>query len=324
MDKLISVIVPVYQVEPYLDECVRSIAAQTYEDLEIILVDDGSPDRCPAMCDAWAERDRRIRVIHKPNGGLSDARNAGLAAATGAWIAFVDSDDRIAPEMLEKLADALERDDSDIAACAVEMVWEDDTPARLLTAQVNCVLERAQAQAALMAETTLKQPVWYKLYRAETIRGIPFEVGKTHEDVFWSYQAVGRARRVSVIDYVGYYYLQRSGSIMGSGYSLKRLDAIEAYELREKYISEHFPELDRQARMAIFTSSIYHGQMAVKYLPKEQREKAMSILREAGRRSGIRHVDYAHRKAVHRIWLDLARISLGAACRMRNLLGVGI
>ena len=99
----VSIIVPVYKVEPYLDKCVSSIVNQTYTNLEIILVDDGSPDNCPAMCDAWAEKDSRIRVIHKPNGGLSDARNAGMAVATGELMAFVDSDDWIAPDMYEHL-----------------------------------------------------------------------------------------------------------------------------------------------------------------------------------------------------------------------------
>ena len=129
----ISVIVPVYKVEPYLDRCVQSVVNQTYPNLEIILVDDGSPDQCPVMCDTWAKKDPRIRVIHKKNGGLSDARNAGMAAASGEYISFVDSDDWIAPEMLERLVKALERDDSDIAACAVEMVWEDGRENKTLT-----------------------------------------------------------------------------------------------------------------------------------------------------------------------------------------------
>ena len=158
---MISVIVPVYKVEPYLDRCVKSVVDQTFSDLEIILVDDGSPDNCPAMCDAWAARDSRVRVIHKPNGGLSDARNTGMAAATGEYISFVDSDDWIAAEMLERLIQALERDQSDIAACAVEMVWEDGTPSELLTVQTNCILDRHEAQKALLEESLLKQPVWY-------------------------------------------------------------------------------------------------------------------------------------------------------------------
>ena len=100
-EPLVSIIIPVYKVEKFLDECVKSVVAQTYRNLEILLVDDGSPDDCPAMCDAWATRDPRVRVIHKSNGGLSDARNAGIAQATGSYIYFADSDDAVAPTLVE-------------------------------------------------------------------------------------------------------------------------------------------------------------------------------------------------------------------------------
>ena len=116
---LISVIVPIYNVESYLDRCIESIVNQTYKNLEIILVDDGSPDNCPAMCDAWAARDSRIQVIHKENGGLSDARNAGLAAASGEYIAFADSDDWVDAQCIRSLYGALRETDSEIAACDV-------------------------------------------------------------------------------------------------------------------------------------------------------------------------------------------------------------
>ena len=141
----ISVIVPVYKVEAYLDKCISSIANQTYRNLEIILVDDGSPDNCPAMCDTWAEKDSRIRVIHKTNGGLSDARNAGMAIATGELMTFVDSDDWIAPDMCEHLYQRLAGDNSDIATCGVQMVWEDKTPSRTLTRESSCVLNQEEA-----------------------------------------------------------------------------------------------------------------------------------------------------------------------------------
>ena len=118
----ISVVVPVYKVEPYLDRCVESILAQTVTDLEIILVDDGSPDSCPAMCDAWAAREPRIRVIHKPNGGLSSARNAGVDAARGAYIGFVDSDDYILPDMYRRLLAAIREHDAELAICGYAYV----------------------------------------------------------------------------------------------------------------------------------------------------------------------------------------------------------
>ena len=323
-EPLISVIVPVYKVESYLDRCVRSIVEQSYTNLEIILVDDGSPDNCPGICDDWAGKDSRVRVIHKENGGLSDARNAGIRAAAGEYISFIDSDDRIAPEMLEKLYAALERDESDIAACTVEMVWENGMPPRFLTVQTNCLLGRQEAQLALLRETTLKHPVWYKLYRRETVEGLLFDKGKYHEDVFWSYQAVGRARRVSVIDYVGYYYVQRGDSIMGAGYSLKRLDAVEAYERRARYMEAYFPELEREARLKVLTGCIYHGQMALKYLPEKECRQALAYLEAVKKRNPVLHHDYAQQKLTRRAWLEMARLSLKSACRLRNALGIGL
>ena len=320
---LISVIVPVYKVEPYLDRCVQSIVEQTYTNLEIILVDDGSPDNCPAMCDAWAERDRRIKVIHKENGGLSDARNVGMAAATGEYIAFVDSDDWIALEMLARLHQALEKDQSDIAACTVEMVWEDGSQNQFLTVQTDCVLDRLEAQKALLEESLLKQPVWYKLYRRDTIGDIQFEIGKYHEDVYWSYQAIGNAGQVSLIDYVGYFYWQRAESIMGESYSLKRLDAIEAYERRYAYIAEDFPELEQSARLSILSNCIYHGQMALKYLQENDQENAFAYLNAVKAKYSFSHRDYANQKLTHRLWFDIARVSLPAACRIKKRLGVG-
>ena len=320
----ISVIIPVYKVELYLDRCLESVTSQSYSNLEIILVDDGSPDNCPAMCDAWAAKDSRIKVIHKPNGGLSDARNAGMAVAAGEYISFIDSDDWIEPEMLERLLSALQKDNSDIAACTVRMVWEDGSPDKLLTVQKNAVLDKNMAQKELLSERLLKQPVWYKLYRRELISDIPFEVGKQHEDVFWSYQVVGRAKQVSLIDYIGYNYFQRGGSIMGSGYSLKNLDAIEAYERRYQYLAEHSPELEQRARVGIHTACIFQGQMVLRHLPKQERKKAFMYLNDVKNRYPIRSSDYANRKITHRMWLGISRVSLQGVCRLKNLFGVGL
>ena len=137
---LISVIVPVYKVEDCLDKCVRSIAGQTYTDLEIILVDDGSPDRCGAICDAWAQKDSRVHVIHKQNGGLSDARNAGMKIATGQFVSFIDSDDWIDPDFLEVLMTAMKEQNAQIAECAVELVDESGNVLRCReTAAVPCI-----------------------------------------------------------------------------------------------------------------------------------------------------------------------------------------
>ena len=322
-DQLISVIIPVYQVENYLDQCLESVVGQTYSNLEIILVDDGSTDGCPALCNEWEKKDSRIRVVHKENGGLSDARNVGMQLVTGELIAFVDSDDWIAPEMFQRLLEAIQKDNSDIAACSVEMVWENGTK-RLLTAKTNRVLDHDEAQEALLAETLLKQPVWYKIYKYTIIRDILFEVGKMHEDAFWSYQVIGNANRVSIIDYVGYYYRQHSDSIMGKEYSINRLDSIEAAERRYKFLAEKYPNLEKRARISILSNCIYHGQMALKYLSKEDQKKAFYYLNDVKNRYSFSRRDFSGMKMSHRLWYDLGRFSLRLVGKIKNLLRVGI
>lgn len=202
-NQLISIIIPVYNVERYLDRCVSSVTGQDYRNLEIILIDDGATDSSSWLCESWAGKDSRIKVIHKKHGGLSDARNAGLRVAGGDLIGFVDSDDWIGPEMYSRLKDALEKDQSDIAACSVEIVWEDEGRTKLLKERENIILNRLEAQKELLYESRLRQPVWDKLYRRKVLEGVFFEKGKQHEDVFWSYKVIGNAERVSVIDYVG-------------------------------------------------------------------------------------------------------------------------
>lgn len=321
-EPLISVIVPVYKVEAYLDRCVQSIVDQTYKNLEIILVDDGSPDNCPAMCDAWAEKDSRIMVIHKENGGLSDARNAGIDIATGELIGFVDSDDWISPDMYQLLYGRLEADNSDISACGVEMVWEDGTPSRMLTKSGCCVLDREEAMQAIIEESWLKQPVWYKLYKTEQIRNISFPVGKYHEDVFWSYQAVAKARRVSVVDTPCYHYSQRTDSIMGAGYSLKRLDSLEAKQERLAFVMTHFPELNQIAYKDIFFSCIYAGQMTQRYLSGEDVSVAWRRIKRCF--ASIKYQHIIEKDLKQSVWFAFGKCSLYVTCKIRNLCRIGL
>ena len=320
----ISVIVPVYKVEAYLDKCVQSIVDQTYRNLEIILVDDGSPDRCGEMCDAWAAKDSRIKVIHKENGGLSDARNAGMAVASGEYMGFVDSDDYIAPDMYRLLLERMTTDGSDIAACGVEMVYEDGTPSRMLTPAGSHVLQSGQIMESVIREDLLKQPVWYKLYRSELIRDIPFAVGKYHEDVFWSWQAAAKARRVSVFDTPCYFYLQRSGSIMGEGFSLKRLDALEAKCLRQEYLESCLPEHAAVGRCDLFFSCLYMGQKTLLYLSGMEQERAMERLRSTLETYPLTADDLQSLPMKRRVWPRLARLNFRLVCMVRNGLKKGI
>ena len=164
---LISVIVPVYNVEKYLDKCIQSIVDQTYTNLEIILVDDGSPDNSGAICDEWAEKDNRIKVIHKANGGLSDARNAGLDIATGEYIAFVDSDDYIELDFYDKLYNVIKATNCDISICNLRKVYENNN-----VSVNNCdtfeITEYSTTEAmSALIDDKIRQVVWNKLYKAD-------------------------------------------------------------------------------------------------------------------------------------------------------------
>lgn len=317
---LISIIVPVYKVEKYLDRCVQSIVDQTYTNLEIILVDDGSPDHCPAMCDTWAEKDSRIRVMHKENGGLSDARNAGMEIAAGELMGFVDSDDWISPDMYRLLYENMLNNDSDISACGVEMEWEDGTPSRMLTKMGCCTLNPEEAMRAVIEGTWIQDPVWYKLYKTALIRDIQFPVGKYHEDVFWTYQAVGKAKRVSVFDTPCYFYTQRASSIMGEGYSLKRLDALEAKLMRIQYIEARYPHMAINAKVNLCFFCIWSEQMVLRHMSGTERNLGLSKIQAVWNR--LQNV--RPRSVKEWIWLMMAKCSLRTVAHVRNMLGIGM
>lgn len=239
--ELISVIVPVYKVEPYLDRCVQSIVEQTYPNLEIILVDDGSPDNCPAMCDAWAEKDNRIRVIHKKNGGLSDARNAGLAVCRGTYIGFVDSDDWIHGEYLSLLYNACKVSDVYISACDVRVVGDEPVSSEILH-QECCMHSVEEALGTLIKGTRFRAVAWNKLYHRSVLAGELFPVGRYHEDEFFTYRILAKTDWLAFVDAPLYYYYQRAGSIMNTA-SVRHLDVLDAWTGRLQFLKDNFPAL---------------------------------------------------------------------------------
>ena len=241
---LISVIVPVYKVEKYLPACVESILAQTHKDLEIILVDDGSPDGCGAMCDSYAEQDSRIRVIHKENGGLSDARNAGLAVCRGDYIGFVDSDDYIAPDMYETLAAFAEKENLDVAMCGVNRVWSDhveesgDFLTMVLTEPDDMIY-----QLFVNPNNFSTPAVWCRIYRASRYKDLLFEKGRYMEDAYYTIPCIERARRFGIICDRKYYYNHRDDSITAVQERGKRTDdLIEGWERNLECIRMNYPK----------------------------------------------------------------------------------
>ena len=318
---LISVIVPIYKVEPYLDRCVQSIVEQTYQNLEIILVDDGSPDNCPAMCDAWAAKDSRIKVIHKENGGLSDARNAGMDVATGNLISFLDSDDWIEPEFIARLYDAMKKSGAQIAECATDYVDEADKVLRLRNAADISEIGRIEALRRLIQEDGIYQTVWNKLYRREVIDGIPFAVGKLHEDEFWTYQVLDRIEKLALVSEPLYHYLQRSGSIIGTGYNIRRLDGLEARCQRMQYLQK-YPELATLTRQSLILDCMWHYQSAKSYLTgREQKDALLRIKKMMKNCPGV-PVQALTGKMTHRVWYLMFRIMPNLTVWARNKIGI--
>lgn len=322
-EPLISVIVPVYKVEVYLDKCVSSIVGQTYDTLEIILVDDGSPDSCPAICDAWAKKDRRIKVIHKTNGGLSDARNAGMAVATGEFICFIDSDDWIEPNFFEDLYRAILENGAEIAECAAAYVAEDGTVIRQRKAASQSVLDRKEALRRLILEDGVYQTVWNKLYRREILEGLLFEVGKYNEDDFWTYQVLDRIEKLAIVEKPLYQYLQRGTSIIGVGYNLRRLDGLEARFRRMEYLQKD-DELADLTRQQFMLDCMWHLQCALRYLSGQERQIAQNaILALKCQTAKVTQKDLTL-NLKYRIWYAMFRFMPVYTAKLRNHLKIGL
>lgn len=321
---LISVIVPVYKVEPYLDKCIASIVNQTYRNLEIILVDDGSPDRCGQICDEWAEKDSRIRVIHKTNGGLSDARNAGMAVASGEWIAFVDSDDWIGAQLYETLLNAARHNNAQISTCQVQRFRGNCIPHPSASSSIQ-IFSASEAMLELILDRNVQQITTNKLFCANLVNKISFEKGKCHEDEYWTYQVIAKCSTLVVTNYVGYYYLQRDDSIMGQSFSIKRLDAIEAKCLRHRLVTKQLSTLSNESLKSIWRICIYQGQS---FLNSRHNRADMAHIFQI-LTSTLEHHPLPRKRPKEIspkewLWFNFSKLSLKAVCMMRNLLKIGV
>ena len=239
---LISVIVPVYQVEKYLERCVKSILSQTYKNLEVILVDDGSPDQCPAICDACAEKDARVKVIHQENKGLSGARNAGIDAASGEYLAFVDSDDYVSPHFIEELYQLLQDTGCAIGQCRFSYVKGDGLVEEGDSA--FCIYRGESLMEQLYGpeeKATCFVVAWNKLYWAELFKetGIRYPEGRIHEDEATTYRLFHEAKKLAFLDRALYGYYTENGGSITSVFSAKRLQWLTAHEERIAFFKKN-------------------------------------------------------------------------------------
>ena len=241
MDALVSVIIPVYKVEAFLDRCVESVVGQTYPNLEIILVDDGSPDTCPEKCDAWAKIDSRIRVIHKQNEGPGYARNSGIEAATGAFITFVDSDDYLSPDAVEVLLERIERDQSDLAVAQRIKCYPDGTEEPTSDSWMHdAVITKDEAMHLISSnQTPFPASTYAKLYRSVIFQAVRFSKLKTAEDTCALPFIVDQCSTISLVNHVVYYYYQRDTSIVHNMTDELLLDKTKALLQVTRFLLDH-------------------------------------------------------------------------------------
>jgi exopolysaccharide biosynthesis predicted pyruvyltransferase EpsI len=285
--ELISIIIPVYKVEPYLSQCMETVLQQTYRNLEIILIDDGSPDNCPRLCDDYAVLDPRIKVIHKANGGVSDARNAGLKAVKGEYISFIDSDDWVDYDFIERLYRAAKIHGADISSCGIIKVYEKRHKRRNFY-EAEQTFTTDEAVLEVLKNDRMSSHLWNKLYKKRLLEGIEFPKGKCYEDLCVMHKVFAGAKRVTVICDWKYYYRQRPDSIIYTSSVRNLADYFGAFYLRYAEEGPKYekirPFLIKQAvasALDLLKSGNPNGECALEI------ERAKNFLREIRRNNAL-------------------------------------
>lgn len=274
---MVSIIVAVYNVQKYLEGCIDSLRSQTCSDIEIILVDDGSKDQSGAICDRAQQQDSRIQVIHKPNGGLSSARNAALPRIKGEYVMFVDGDDRLEPNCVEVLLDLLKKHDAQIAVCnELRFCYREDGSMQILSDQYQKIEGEKEYTAQEALENILYQrdfdaSACGKLYRRELFEGVEYPLGRIFEDIGTTYRLVSKCSKVVFTGQKLYCYLQRQDSLAHS-VSLKHvLDGVDMVEQQERDLLRNFPQLAKACRCRCL-SMYFHGLLSGEQPQQVQKE----------------------------------------------------
>ncbi|MGG1593055.1 glycosyltransferase family 2 protein [Terribacillus saccharophilus] len=260
MNKKLSVIIPVYNVELYLRRCIDSVINQTYRELEIILVNDGSTDDCGEICEHYKSLDDRIIVIHKENGGLSDARNAGLEVATGDYISFVDSDDLINEDMYSDLIRLIIEHNCDIAESDLIEFYKEENLDLKNEEEKLILFKKEQALISTVIDQNCKTFVWNKVYKKHLWNDIRFPKGRIFEDTATTYKVVAIANGIIKSNRKYYYYFQRSDSIANSNFNIKKLDHIDSLLEMFDFIEARNKEYSNLVSIKIYTEILIHFQ----------------------------------------------------------------
>lgn len=259
MDEKVSLIVPIYKVEDDLEDCVNSLISQTYSNLEIILVDDGSPDRCGQIADSIALRDQRVKVIHKPNGGLSDARNAGMKVMTGDYVSFVDSDDMLEPEFIEQMLNLAKKYQAEMVVCRNSVFSKKDGLVQQCDQEniVEKTFSSSEAIKTMLYQKEFDVSSWGKLYRRDILEGVWYPKGLIHEDISTTYKAMVKCQTIAYTSKSLYRYQVRENSIENAKFTLKKMDCITTSQMMLDDISENYPECLAAARSRYFAAYLH-------------------------------------------------------------------
>lgn len=285
-DKLVSVIIPVYKVEKYLPMCVDSVLNQSYRNLEVILVDDGSPDNCPAICDEYAKKDKRIRVIHQKNAGLSMARNAGLDICTGDYITFVDSDDALHVDFVARLLAACEENQADVAVGTFERTAHEDNIPKCNLPRENPpvrIISGKEANLLIYDRPNWSRMVtaWGKLFRRELLETERFPDVKLHEDEALIYKLLYRSRQVAMVDGALYLYTANQGGLMANRFTSERMTMLDILDERLAFYRENGETGDlirfTQNRQFMFAAEYYLHTADNKPFRRKARKKQWTL-----------------------------------------------
>ena len=326
MADLISIIIPIYNAEKYLDQCVESIINQTYKELEIILIEDGSPDNSGLICDKWRKKDARIKVFHVDNGGSAKARNIGLCHATGKYVGFVDADDFLMPNMYETLYGLAINSGAEIIECGYYRVKSDAIYNNMNYLEEKKTIYTFNTTEALLEnvrDTMVQQVVWNKLYLKKIIGNIFFTEGKYIDDEFWTYKIIGSAKKIVSTSEKLYFYRQQESSVMHQNFSLRHMDTLDAKLQRLKYLEIEYPSIVSEAKYNLYFTCIYLQQMALKNMNRKEQIVTRKKIKACLNSFHLEKSDFKERNKKQRIWFWLSRVSFIGTCRLRNIFQIG-
>lgn len=282
----ISIVVPIYKVELYIKKCIETLIGQTYKNIEIILVDDGSPDNCGKICDEYSKKDKRITVIHKKNGGLSDARNAGIKIATGEYIMLVDSDDYIELNSCEELEKIINKTKADIIAFKKTNKFEDGVEQRTEDTEKYKEYTNKEAYIELIYGRNFEITAWSRIYKKDILKNIPFPVGVLSEDFAIAHKLFMASNKIVFYDKTLYNYLIRNNSIMGN---ISRNHAIDLYNITNEVYK--FQKNNFKEHILKIKTVHYNNLMKISYFLKNEKDKETNkILKECNK--VLRNVKY--------------------------------